>query len=69
MDATLNGLTTAPSEPSAFPVRIRVSVAAVRSRSTNTPAAPRPGQQAPTEARVPAQRQQAGPAKGAGRAR
>ncbi|MFK0203986.1 hypothetical protein [Streptomyces lavendulae] len=71
VDATLHALTTPPSEPAApaSPVRVRVSVAAARSRSTTTPAAAAPGQQAPTEAAVPAHRQQAGPAKGAGRAR
>ncbi|MFI8393092.1 hypothetical protein [Streptomyces sp. NPDC085540] len=70
VDATLNSLTTPPSEPPApaSPVRIRVSAAAARSRST-TPAAAAPGQQAPTEAAVPAHRQQAGPARGAGRTR
>ncbi|RPF30200.1 hypothetical protein EDD96_6792 [Streptomyces sp. Ag109_G2-6] len=40
-----------------------------RSRSVTTPAAAAPGQQAPTEAAVPAHRQQAGPAGGAGRTR
>ncbi|MFE9468747.1 hypothetical protein ACFYNW_34975 [Streptomyces virginiae] len=50
-------------------MRIRVSAAAARSRSTTTPTAAAPGQQAPTEAAVPAHRQQHGPAKGAGRAR
>ncbi|GGZ89525.1 hypothetical protein GCM10010371_57530 [Streptomyces subrutilus] len=71
VDATLHALTTPPSEPAApaVPVRIRVSAAAARSRSTTTPAAAAPGQQAPTEAAVPAHRQQAGPAKSAGRAR
>ncbi|MGW8993923.1 hypothetical protein ACWGRF_28890 [Streptomyces zhihengii] len=70
VDATLRSLTTPPSEPAApaSPVRIRVSAAAARSRSTTTPAAA-PGQQAPTEAAVLAHRQQAGPAKSAGRAR
>ncbi|MGW7458439.1 hypothetical protein [Streptomyces sp. NPDC054797] len=45
------------------------SPAAARSRSTTTPAAAAPGQQAPTEAAVPAHRQQAAPAKRAGRTR
>ncbi|MFI5987357.1 hypothetical protein ACIBEA_41620 [Streptomyces sp. NPDC051555] len=60
-----------PSEPPApaSPVRVRVSGAAARSRSTTTPAAAAFGQQAPTEAAVPAHRQQAGPARGAGRTR
>ncbi|MEU3726556.1 hypothetical protein [Streptomyces sp. NPDC031705] len=42
VDATLNSLTTPPSEPPApaSPVRIRVSPAAARSRSTTTPAVP-----------------------------
>ncbi|MFJ9344816.1 hypothetical protein ACIRP0_36880 [Streptomyces sp. NPDC101733] len=71
VDATLNSLTTPPSEPAvrSSPVRVRVSAAAARSRSTTTPAAAAPGQQSPTEAAVPAHRQQAGPAKSAGRAR
>ncbi|MFD3782248.1 hypothetical protein ACFWS1_40730, partial [Streptomyces sp. NPDC058612] len=42
---------------------------AARSRSTTTPAAAAPGQPAPTEAAIPAHRQQAAPAKGAGRTR
>ncbi|MFD3809302.1 hypothetical protein ACFWTC_38580 [Streptomyces sp. NPDC058619] len=46
-----------------------VSAAAARSRSTTTPTRRAPGQQAPTEAAVPARRQQAAPGKGAGRTR
>ncbi|MFI5642649.1 hypothetical protein ACIA8H_35330 [Streptomyces goshikiensis] len=71
VDATLHALTTPPSEPPApaSPVRNRVSAAAARSRSTTTPAAAAPGQQASTEAAVPAHRLQAGPVKSAGRAR
>ncbi|MFE7184257.1 hypothetical protein [Streptomyces erythrochromogenes] len=67
VDATLTSLTTPPGTPAA--ARPRVSAAAPRSRSTTTPSAAAPGQQAPTGAAVPAHRQQAGPAKGAGRAR
>ncbi|MFG2623002.1 hypothetical protein ACGFXC_35865 [Streptomyces sp. NPDC048507] len=71
VDATLNALTTPPSVPAApaSPVRIRVSAAAARTRSTTTPATAAPGQPAPAEAAVPAHRQQAGPARGTGRAR
>ncbi|MCX5199168.1 hypothetical protein OOK31_35700 [Streptomyces sp. NBC_00249] len=63
VDATLHSLTTPPSTPAAPASRVRVSPAASRSRSTTTPAAAPPG---PTEAAVPAHRQQAAPAKGAG---
>ncbi|GGZ99481.1 hypothetical protein GCM10010371_68650 [Streptomyces subrutilus] len=69
VDATLNSLTTPPSAPPAPASRMRVSPAAALSRSTTTPAAAAPRQQAPTEAAAPAHRQQAVPAKGAGRAR
>ncbi|MGW0393865.1 hypothetical protein ACWDYJ_23800 [Streptomyces sp. NPDC003042] len=69
VDATLHSLTTPPSAPSAPVSRVRVSPAAARSRSTTTPAAAAPGQPAPAEAAVPAHRQQAAPAKGAGRTR
>ncbi|MEU9800769.1 hypothetical protein [Streptomyces sp. NPDC051000] len=69
VDATLNSLTTPPSAPAAPAARPRVSPAAARSRSVTTPAAAAPGQQAPTEAALPAHRQQAGPARGAGRTR
>ncbi len=69
MDATLHSLTAPPSAPAAPVSWVRVSPAAARSRSTTKPAAAVPGQPAPTEAAVPAHRQQAAPAKGAGRAR
>ncbi|MFJ2595085.1 hypothetical protein [Streptomyces erythrochromogenes] len=69
VDAPLNSLTTPPKMPPAPASRPRVSPAAARSRSTTTPAAAVPGQQAPTEGAVPAHRQQAGPARGAGCAR
>ncbi|MFE9847157.1 hypothetical protein [Streptomyces goshikiensis] len=71
VDATLHSLTAPPSEPPApaSPVRVRVSAAAARSRSTTTPTAAAPGQQAQVEAAVPAHRQQAAPARGAGRTR
>ncbi|MFD3723050.1 hypothetical protein [Streptomyces sp. NPDC058674] len=69
VDATLHALTTPPSTPAAPASRVRVSPTAARSRSTTTPAAAAPGQQAPTEAAVPAHRQQAAPARGAGHAR
>ncbi|MFG2623141.1 hypothetical protein ACGFXC_36580 [Streptomyces sp. NPDC048507] len=71
VNATLQALTTPPCAPAgpASPVRIRVSAAAARTRSTTTPATAAPGQPAPAEAAVPAHRQQAGPAKGAGRSR
>ncbi|MEV7511769.1 hypothetical protein AB0O57_27825 [Streptomyces sp. NPDC091201] len=70
VDATLNSLTTPPEMPPApaSPVRIRVSAAAACFRSATTSAAAAPGQQAPTEAAVPAHRRQAGPGRGAGRA-
>ncbi|MFF9011065.1 hypothetical protein ACF087_35490 [Streptomyces goshikiensis] len=68
VDATLNSLTTPPSAPAA-PASRPVSPTAARSRSTTTPAAAAPGQPAPAEAAVPAHRQQAGPARGAGRTR
>ncbi|MFD5620545.1 hypothetical protein [Streptomyces yangpuensis] len=67
VDATLTSLTTPPGTPA--PARPRVSAAAARSRSTTTPAAAAPGRQAPAEAAVPAHRQQAAPARGAGRTR
>ncbi|MFE6912196.1 hypothetical protein [Streptomyces erythrochromogenes] len=66
VDATLTSLTTPPGTPA--PARPRVSAAAARSRST-TPTAAAPGQPAPAEAAVPAHRQQAAPARGAGRTR
>ncbi|MFD3682812.1 hypothetical protein [Streptomyces sp. NPDC058613] len=69
VDATLRSLTTPPSTPAAPTSRVRVSPAAARSRSTTTPAAAAPGQQAPAEAALPAHRQQAAPARGAGRTR
>ncbi|MCX4547163.1 hypothetical protein [Streptomyces sp. NBC_01565] len=69
VDATLHSLTTPPSAPPAPASRVRVSPTAARSRSTTTPAAAAPGQQAPTEAAVPAHRQQTAPARGAGRSR
>ncbi|MEU4730729.1 hypothetical protein [Streptomyces sp. NPDC023588] len=69
VDATLHSLTTPPSTPAAPASRVRVSPTAARSRSTTTPAAAAPGQQARTEAAVPAHRQQAAPARGAGRTR
>ncbi|MFJ9080671.1 hypothetical protein ACIRO3_36360 [Streptomyces sp. NPDC102278] len=69
VDATLHSLTTPPSAPPAPASRVRVSPTAARSRSTTTPAAAAPGQQAPTEAAVPAHRQQSAPARGAGRTR
>ncbi|MFI1653264.1 hypothetical protein ACH4XT_40975 [Streptomyces avidinii] len=69
VDATLYSLTTPPSAPAAPASRGRVSPTAARSRSTTTPAAAAPGQQAPTEAAIPAHRQQAAPARGAGRTR
>ncbi|MFG2622440.1 hypothetical protein ACGFXC_32950 [Streptomyces sp. NPDC048507] len=71
VDATLHALTTPPSVPPApaSPVRIRVSAAAARTRSTTTPATGAPGQPARAEAAVPAHRQQAVPGKGAGRSR
>ncbi|WP_411105292.1 hypothetical protein [Streptomyces sp. cmx-4-9] len=69
VDATLHSLTTPPSTPAAPVSRVRVSPTAARSRSATTPAAAAPGQQAPTEAAVPAHRQQVAPARGAGRTR
>ncbi|MFF7300593.1 hypothetical protein [Streptomyces sp. NPDC008265] len=71
VDAALHSLTTPPEvlAAPASPVRIRVSAAAARSRSVTTPAGAAPGQTAPAEPAVPAHRRQAGPAKGAGRAR
>ncbi|MGW0396072.1 hypothetical protein ACWDYJ_35465, partial [Streptomyces sp. NPDC003042] len=69
VDATLHSLTTPPSAPAAPASRVRVSPTAARSRSTTTPADGAPGQQAPTEAAVPAHRQQTAPARGAGRTR
>ncbi|MDJ0386355.1 hypothetical protein [Streptomyces sp. G-G2] len=69
VDATLHALTTPPSAKATPVSRVRVSPAAARSRSTTTPAAAAPGQPAPAEAAVPAHRQQAGVAKGAGRTR
>ncbi|MGW1942529.1 hypothetical protein [Streptomyces goshikiensis] len=49
---------------------MRVSLAAARSRSTTTPiGVTAPAQPAPAEAAVPANRQQAAPAKTVGRAR
>ncbi|MFD3681499.1 hypothetical protein [Streptomyces sp. NPDC058613] len=69
VDATLHSLTTPPSAPAAPASRVRVSPTAARSRSTTTPAAAAPGQQAPAEAAIPAHRQQAVPARGAGRTR
>ncbi|MFD3809301.1 hypothetical protein ACFWTC_38575 [Streptomyces sp. NPDC058619] len=68
VDATLRSLTTPPSTPAAPASRVRVSPAAARSRSTTTPSAAAPGQPAPTEAAIPAHRQQAAPARGAERA-
>ncbi|MFE5864188.1 hypothetical protein ACFQ77_27110 [Streptomyces virginiae] len=65
VDATLTSLTTPTGTPA--PARPRVSAAAARSRSTTTPAAAAPGRQAPAEAAVPVHRQQAAPARGAGR--
>ncbi|MFD6115774.1 hypothetical protein ACFWG0_37605 [Streptomyces yangpuensis] len=65
VDATLTSLTTPPGTPAAS--RPRVSAAAARSRSITTPAAAAPGRPAPAEAAVPAHRQQAAPARGAGR--
>ncbi|MFF3432435.1 hypothetical protein [Streptomyces sp. NPDC002602] len=69
VDATLNSLTRSPSAPAASASWGRVSPTAARSRSATTPAAAAPGQQAPAEAAIPAHRQQAAPAKGAGRSR
>ncbi|MFJ7779754.1 hypothetical protein [Streptomyces yangpuensis] len=67
VDATLTSLTTPPGTPA--PARPRVSAAAARPRSTTTPPAAAPGRPAPAEAAVPAHRQQAVPARGAGRMR
>ncbi|MGW4510116.1 hypothetical protein ACWENO_36310 [Streptomyces sp. NPDC004436] len=68
VEATRTSLTTPPGMPA--PARPRVSAAAARSRSTTpTGAAAAPGRPAPAEAAVPAHRQQAAPARGAGRAR
>ncbi|MGW4510218.1 hypothetical protein ACWENO_36840 [Streptomyces sp. NPDC004436] len=64
--AALTCLTTPPGAP--VPDGPRASATAARSRSTTTPTAA-PGQAAPAEPAVPAHRRQAGPAKGAGRAR
>ncbi|QEU77100.1 hypothetical protein [Streptomyces subrutilus] len=69
VDATLRSPTTPPSAPAVPASRGRVSPAAARSRSTTTPAAAAPGQQAPMAANVLAHRQQAAPARGAGRRR
>ncbi|WP_183068870.1 hypothetical protein [Streptomyces sp. gCLA4] len=67
VDATLTSLTTPPGTPGRLPapgLRGRRPL-----RSTTTPAAAATGQQAPAEAAVPAHRQQAAPARGAGRTR
>ncbi|MFD9535790.1 hypothetical protein [Streptomyces sp. NPDC060010] len=69
VDASLNSLTTPPSTPVAPAFRVRVSPTAAHSRSTTTPATAAPGQPAPTDAPIPAHRQQAAPARGAGRTR
>ncbi|MEW2372602.1 hypothetical protein AB0940_25020 [Streptomyces sp. NPDC006656] len=53
VNATLHSLTTPPSASAAHASRVRASPTAARSRSTTTPAAAAPGQQAPTEAAVP----------------
>ncbi|WP_405786681.1 hypothetical protein OG753_00965 [Streptomyces sp. NBC_00029] len=69
VDATLHSLTTPPSASPASASRLWVSPMPARSRSTTTPATAAPGQPAPAEAAVPAHRQQAAPAKRAGRGR
>ncbi|MFD3762621.1 hypothetical protein [Streptomyces sp. NPDC058622] len=69
VDATLRSLTTPPSTPAAPASRVRVSPAAARSRSTTIPAAAAGGQPTAAEAAVPAHRQPAAPARGAGRTR
>ncbi|WP_030873998.1 hypothetical protein [Streptomyces sp. NRRL F-2747] len=66
--ATLRALTTPPGAP--VPDGPRVSATAARSRSTTAaPTGTAPGQPASAEPAVAAHRQQAGPARGAGRTR